>query len=110
MRRFALFLPVVVLALIGSAPAEPARAAPRWFPEAWPVIADCIDGRLASFWEREGGLTVFGYPIGPQSELQVEGRAVQAQSFERNRLELHPENAPPYDVLLGRLGADALAQ
>jgi hypothetical protein len=28
--------------------------------------------------------------------------------FERNRLELHGENAPPYDVLLGRLGADAL--
>ena len=32
------------------------------------------------------------------------------QWFERNRLELHPENARPYDVLLGRLGADRLAQ
>lgn len=30
------------------------------------------------------------------------------QWFERNRLELHPENAPPYDVLLGRLGAEAM--
>jgi hypothetical protein len=28
------------------------------------------------------------------------------QWFERNRLELHPENATPYDVLLGRLGAE----
>jgi uncharacterized protein YkwD len=25
-------------------------------------------------------------------------------------MELHPQNAPPYDVLLGRLGADALAK
>ena len=37
-------------------------------------------------------------------------RPFQVQWFERNRLELHPENARPYDVLLGRLGADRLAQ
>jgi len=30
--------------------------------------------------------------------------------FERNRFELHPENARPYDVLLGRLGDDRLKQ
>jgi hypothetical protein len=35
---------------------------------------------------------------------------VDIQRFERNRLELHPENARPYDVLVGRLGADRLAQ
>jgi Tol biopolymer transport system component len=32
------------------------------------------------------------------------------QWFERNRLELHPDNAPPYDVLLGRLGAEHVEQ
>jgi hypothetical protein len=32
------------------------------------------------------------------------------QQFERNRLELHPNNAAPYDVQLGRLGADRLQQ
>jgi hypothetical protein len=32
------------------------------------------------------------------------------QVFERNRLELHPENPAPYDVLLGRLGGDVLYQ
>jgi hypothetical protein len=53
-------------------------------------------------------LPVFGFPIGPEQSIQVEGRAVQAQWFERNRLELHPQNARPYDVLLGRLGADGL--
>jgi Tol biopolymer transport system component len=70
----------------------------------------CISGRIREFWEQNGGLYVFGYPIGPQHEKLVEDQIVQAQEFERNRLELHPENAPPYDVLLGRLGADRLEQ
>jgi hypothetical protein len=42
--------------------------------------------------------------------VTIEGRPIQAQNFERNRLELHPENARPNDVLLGRLGADRLVQ
>jgi hypothetical protein len=40
----------------------------------------------------------------------IEGRPFQVQWFERNRLELHPENPRPYDVLLGRLGVDRLNQ
>src|SRR5437762_9586272 len=76
------------------------RISPRCFPEAAPVISACIDGQIAEFWARNGGLPVFGYPIGAQQQRQVEGRALQAQAFERNRLELHPENAAPYDVLL----------
>jgi peptidoglycan hydrolase-like protein with peptidoglycan-binding domain len=70
----------------------------------------CIAGPLRTFWERGGGLPVFGYPIGPQREEMVEGRRLQVQWFERNHLELHPEQQPPYDVLLGRLGDDRLAQ
>ncbi len=38
------------------------------------------------------------------------GQEYLTQWFERNRFELHPENAPPYDVLLGRLGDDRLRQ
>jgi hypothetical protein len=53
---------------------------------------------------------VFGYPIGAQHEEQIEGKPFQMQAFERNRLELHPENQRPYDVLLGRLGPDRLSQ
>ncbi len=83
----------------------PARAAARCFPET----GQCIDGRIREFWEQNGGLPVFGFPVAPQREEQVEGRPVQVQWFERNRLELHPENPRPYDVLLGRLGADRLA-
>lgn len=70
----------------------------------------CIEGRIREFWEKNGGLPVFGFPIGPQQEEQIEGKPFQVQRFERNRLELHPENQRPYDVLLGRLGADRLAQ
>ncbi len=70
----------------------------------------CISGRIREFWERNGGLAVFGYPIGPQHEEMIEGQAFQVQWFERNRLELHPENEPPFDVLLGRLGVDMLEQ
>jgi uncharacterized protein YkwD len=32
------------------------------------------------------------------------------QWFERRRMELHPENAPPYDVLLGLLGNELLSR
>jgi hypothetical protein len=32
------------------------------------------------------------------------------QYFERARFEHHPENAPPYDVLLGQFGRSILAE
>jgi hypothetical protein len=94
----ALFLP--------DAPPAAAQPSERCFPET----GLCISGRIREFWEANGGLPVFGFPITPQREEYVEGRPVQVQWFERNRLELHPENPRPYDVLLGRLGADRLDQ
>jgi sortase (surface protein transpeptidase) len=68
----------------------------------------CIAGPIRAFWERNGGLMVFGLPITPQQQELVEGRPRQVQWFERSRLELHPENAPPYNVLMGRMGAERL--
>lgn len=70
----------------------------------------CISGRIQEYWEQNGGLPVFGLPITPQREETIDGQTLQVQWFERNRLELHPENAPPYDVLLGRLGGDFVEQ
>lgn len=70
----------------------------------------CISGRIREYWEAQGGLRVFGYPIGPQMQSTIEGKSLTLQNFERNRLELHPQNARPYDVLLGRLGADRIVQ
>ncbi|GAB4424575.1 MAG: hypothetical protein OHK0015_03560 [Chloroflexi bacterium OHK40] len=62
-------------------------------------------------WERGGGLAVLGLPLGPERvERGADGRDRRVQWFERNRLELHPENAPPNDVLSGLLGVEALAR
>ncbi len=59
------------------------------------------------YWERNGGLERFGYPLTSMREEQIEGRAYQVQYFERRRMELHPEHAGTDSaVLLGLLGRD----
>jgi hypothetical protein len=70
----------------------------------------CIQGRIREFWQQQGGLSVFGYPITEQYTDSIEGRSLQVQWFERFRLELHPQHEPPYDVLMGRLGAEVMHQ
>ncbi|MCE2853734.1 MAG: DUF4352 domain-containing protein [Chloroflexaceae bacterium] len=97
---------IACLMAITLQPAQPTHAAQRCFSET----NQCIDGRIREFWEQNGGLAIFGFPIGPEEQAIVDGKTITVQRFERNRLELHPENARPYDVLLGRLGADRLAQ
>jgi hypothetical protein len=73
----------------------------------FPETNHTLSGAFLSYWQRHGGLALFGYPI---SEPIQEG-GVTAQYFERNRLEHHPENAgTDYEVLLGLLGRDLLAQ
>ncbi|NJK82136.1 MAG: hypothetical protein HC914_20690 [Chloroflexaceae bacterium] len=110
MRRFTPAGTLVVLAVLlltlATFPHPPtsAQTSQRCFAET----AYCIEGRIRQFWEQNGGLPVFGLPITPQREEMIEGDVIQVQWFERNRLELHPDNARPYDVLLGRLGVDAL--
>jgi len=96
----------LIALLLALVPAAALAQDQRCFPET----NQCISGRVRQFWEENGGLPVFGFPITDQHEEILEGKPYQVQWFERNRLELHPENQPPYDVLLGRLGADRLAQ
>lgn len=98
-------LSVLLWGLVPPAPIA-AQSSQRCFSET----GYCIEGRIREFWESQGGLRVFGYPIGPQMQAPIEGKLYTVQQFERNRLELHPENPRPYDVLLGRLGADRLNQ
>ncbi len=70
----------------------------------------CIEGRFLEYWQQNGGLPVFGYPISDLREEQNRdtGERYWTQWFERARFEYHPENSAPYDVLLGRLGDDVL--
>jgi subtilisin family serine protease len=92
------------------APAQPAPAAPAPAPPSAETVnfeetGQTLGGRFLEYWQQNGGLSVFGYPITPQSSEQP-----VSQVFERARFEYHPDQAPPYDVLLGRLGVDLLEQ
>jgi hypothetical protein len=63
-----------------------------------------------SYWQANGGLKRFGYPITRMRQETLEGREYTVQYFERRRMELHPENAgTPYAVMLGLLGRDVYA-
>ena len=89
-----------------TVPLRHVQAAERCFVET----GFCISGRIQEYWDQNGGLPVFGLPIGAEEQIQIEEKSFTAQRFERNRLELHPENIKPYDVLLGRLGVTRLGQ
>jgi sortase (surface protein transpeptidase) len=53
-------------------------------------------------------LALFGLPLsGVRAERQSNGQVYMVQWFERARFERHPENAPPYNVLLGLLGSES---
>jgi hypothetical protein len=101
-------LTLLALSLVLATPG--ARTAMAADERCFPATGQCISGRFRSFWEENGGLAVFGYPIAaPSQEInRDDGQPYSTQWFERNRFELHPENAAPYDVLLGRLGDDRL--
>lgn len=70
----------------------------------FPETGHSLRGEFRRFWEANGGLPVFGYPIGEEQVEQTPEGSFVVQYFERNRFELHPEKQPPYNVLLGRLG------
>jgi len=58
-----------------------------------------------AYWRSHGGLAIFGYPLSREvAEQLADGKTHTVQYFERARLEYHPENAAPDDVLLGQLG------
>ena len=65
----------------------------------------CVSEPFLTYWRTRGGLAIHGYPISaPFRERLGDGKDYVVQYFERSRFEYHPENAPPYDVLLGQFG------
>lgn len=97
-----LMIPVLLAATVPYA--AQAQSEERCFPET----SYCIKGRIRRFWEQNGGLPVFGLPIGPQQKATVESKELQVQWFERDRLEDHSDEG--IGVLAGRLGAERLDQ
>lgn len=107
LKRLAL-LGVILLVLNLAPPATRVLAADsdsQFFPET----GKSVSGKFLQYWRANGGLPVFGFPItDPTEEVDPEtGKVFLTQWFERNRFELHPENAgTKYEVLLGLLGKD----
>lgn len=110
---------VVLLNRLGSLTSVDRRAEVPFQSVGSAPSADCsyytethhsLCGTFRAFWQAHGGLAAFGFPISePFDELsQTDGKVHRVQYFERTRFELHPENAPPYDVLLGLLGSEEL--
>jgi len=65
-----------------------------------------LGGKFLDYWRTHGGLPQQGYPISDEfTEVSpLDGKPYTVQYFERAVFELHPENQPPYDILLSHLG------
>jgi hypothetical protein len=92
--------------LLPSAPQPaPATTSPDW--TYYPDTGHYLSSGFRDFWTQNGGLPVFGYPL--TEEFSQHGLTVQY--LERQRFEYHPEFAgTPYEVELGRLGAEDAEQ
>jgi hypothetical protein len=80
-----------------------ARAqAPRFFPET----GHTVKGLFLAYWDTHGGLAQQGYPISEEMQevSDTDGKTYTMQYFERAVFEMHPENQPPFNVLLSLLG------
>jgi hypothetical protein len=58
----------------------------------FPETQHTLSGEFRDYWERRGGVTIFGYPI--SEEIEENGSIVQY--FERTRLEYHPDDMAPF--------------
>jgi len=105
--RLARVLTLLGLLLGGVAiPPSTARAAAAAPAEVcFPETSFCVQGRFLAYWQQHGGLAINGYPLTAERRERLEdGNTYTVQYFERVRMEYHPENAAPYDVLLGQFG------
>ncbi|HET6314653.1 MAG TPA: hypothetical protein VFH60_12535, partial [Chloroflexia bacterium] len=72
----------------------------------FPETGKWLGGEFLEFWQANGGLAQQGYPITDEftETSALNGQQYRVQYFERSVMELHPENAPPHNVLLAQLG------
>lgn len=101
-RLIALIVSALLVVTVTPGEAAQQRAeTERFFPET----GFTVRGHFLQYWEANGGLALNGYPlIAERRERLEDGNEYTVQYFERVRLELHPENMPPNDVLLGQFG------
>src|SRR3954452_5797055 len=105
-RRFlpllALLAPLAVVLLLARPTATFSQSDVRYFAETQHTVR----GKFLEYWNSRGGLAQQGYPLTEefQEQNKLDGKTYTVQYFERAVFELHPENQPPFDVLLSQLG------
>ncbi len=79
-----------------------AQGTGRTFPETGKTVS----GKFLTYWDGHGGLAQQGFPITEQIQetSATDGKIYTVQYFERAVFEYHPENQPPFEVLLSQLG------
>jgi len=72
----------------------------------FPQTGRRVGGKFLQYWQSHGGLAQQGYPLSDEfTEVSpLNHLTYTVQYFERAVFEYHPENQPPYDVLLSLLG------
>lgn len=98
----------VQLGLLGEelgkrALAQPATGPDTFFQRYFPQTSHTAIYALLSFFDRNGGVEVFGYPISEYGPENGKGRIVQY--FQRAKMEWYPELAPEQRVQLADLGS-----
>jgi hypothetical protein len=72
----------------------------------FPETGKHLGGTFLKYWQEHGGLQQQGFPISEEfTEVSdLNGKPYTVQYFERAVFEWHPENTPPFNVLLSQLG------
>jgi len=95
MWRWLIIIAGVLVFLQSATPAQAQRT------QCFEMTGYCVSDPILAYWENNGGLAVFGYPISPLRTETIEGTWTgPTQWFERDRLEDHGAEG----VLAGRLG------
>jgi len=102
MRYLRIILVLAVLLTFSSGPINYAQSDSHYFSET----GHTVQGVFWQYWEAHGGLAQQGYPISDElrERSDLNGQMYTVQYFERAVFERHPENQPPFDVLLSQLG------
>jgi outer membrane protein assembly factor BamB len=105
---------IIILVLISVAVRAPESNTGAAQTEAiqFPATGKQVRGKFLQYWQEHGGLAQQGYPISDefQEKSATDGKTYTIQYFERAVFELHPENNPPFDILLSLLGVSTYEQ
>lgn len=98
-------LALILVALFGGLPGAVTHAQTPIIYLYFPQTGHYVGGVFRTFWEQNGGVRIFGYPITEEYVRNSDGKLVQY--FERARFELRVENNQPI-IELGLLGREYL--